>query len=55
MGPLCVGRQVPGEEHDTGAMWECPFFVPLPAHASSGADYVNFPTLQYGFTTHTSA
>ena len=37
MGPLCVGKQVPGEEHDTGAMWECPFFVPLPADASSGA------------------
>jgi hypothetical protein len=36
VGPLCVGKQTPGEEHDTGAMWECPFFVPLPAHASSG-------------------
>jgi hypothetical protein len=37
VGPLCVGKQTPGEEHDTGAMWECPFFVPLPAHADSGA------------------
>jgi hypothetical protein len=37
VGPLCVGKQVPGEEHDTGAMWECPFFVPLPSDASSGA------------------
>jgi len=35
VGPLCVGKQTPGEEHDTGAMWECPFFVPLPASGAS--------------------
>ena len=28
-GPLCVYEQRQVDGHDTGAMWECPFLVPL--------------------------
>ncbi len=33
-GPLCMYKQCEVDGHDTGAMWECPFLVPLAARPS---------------------
>jgi len=37
-GPLCVYEQREVKGHDTGAMWECPFLVPLSSEPLAGFD-----------------